>query len=255
MAAPPNVVISSERRRIRIDELHRRRNTLLYEIERGELARQPDNPWTARIALLTEALATISADRSALDREPPAPTWPVPPLPVDEIVVETSEPLTVGFRIGREGFRFAEQRDWDNRGGMVVRGDLQPVSGAADALTPHDLPSSIRPALIGAISDALLAFAVHLRDDALADETHQSVNTLRDIITEDDEVGGWRDLHDANPVRLDRAFRRQQLRAEEDRLIAERNAERDEQRSLADRVPIARRRLTQVESDLARLGG
>ena len=251
----PNVVISPERRRVRIDDLHRRRDMLLYEIDRGELAGRPDNPWTARIALLTESLATIAADRAALDREPPAPTWSVPPLPVDEIVIETSEPLIVSFRVGPEPFRFAEQRDWDNRGGMVVRGDLEPVSGAANALVPQDLPSSIRPAFTGAVSDAVLAFAVRLRDDALASEAHQSVNTLRDIIMEDDETGGWRDLHGANPVRLDRAFRRQRLRAEEDRLIAERNAERDEQRTLADRLPIARRRLAQVESDLARLGG
>ena len=255
VTSAPDVVISPERRRIRTDELRRRRDALLYEIERGEDARQPDNPWAARIALLTESLDTIATDRAALDHEPAAPTWPVPSLPVRDIDVQTAEPLSVRFTVGAETFRFAEQQDWDNRGGIVVRGDLEPTSGTVGAVMPEELPPDIRQAFTASVAAALLAFAVRLRDDALAGEAHHSVNILRDIVTDDDEAGGWRDLHGANPVRLDRAYRRQQLRAQEDRLIADRNAERDEQRTLTDRLPVARRRLEQVEADLARLGG
>src|SRR5688572_19651211 len=39
----------------KLDQLRRRRETIVYDLERAEAARVPDNPWQERIALLDES--------------------------------------------------------------------------------------------------------------------------------------------------------------------------------------------------------
>ncbi len=252
-ARQPGSALSPERRARRIADLEHRRDGLLYDIEQGELAASSDNPWAERIALLRESLETIAADRERLETLAPEPTWAVPDIPVTNIQVTTGEPASVAFNIDGSTFRFAEVTDWDNRGGMIVRGDLRPVSGDA-----RSLPLPNEPALanryLPALIDALAVFAVALRDAALDGKSSSNDNTLRDVIHEDTETGGWRNVHGTNPIQVQRSYERQALRAERDRIEAEIAAEEEQRRTLVDRLPIARKRLAGVLEDLDRLG-
>jgi hypothetical protein len=249
---PAGSLLSPERRAVRLGELRRRRDGLLFDIERGEEASRPDNPWAERIALLRESLATVDADRAAIEAEPPAPTAPVPPLPIQAVTVTTGDPATVTCVIDGVPFAWAEATDWDNRGGMVVRGDLRRREGDVAAIAsrvpgaPSDWPT--------ALGDALDAWAIALRDRALDGDTLPRDASLRDVITEDREVGGWRNTHGTNPLRVQGAYRRQELRAERDRLDRQIAEEEEERRTLVDRLPIARRRLAGVREELAALG-
>src|SRR5690606_27921128 len=128
----------------KLDQLRRRREMIAYDLERAEAAQFPDNPWQARIDLLDESLATIEADLAALDRLPPDPTFPVPPVPITGIAATGDEPATVRFQIGAEQFLFEEETDWDQRGGPVVRGQLRQRSGDAANLVPADTPANLR---------------------------------------------------------------------------------------------------------------
>lgn len=244
------VVISDARREQRVRDLRRRREGILLDIEQGELAQSADNPWSERITLLQESIATIAADRAAIDRVPPAPTADVPAMPVTGIEVEPGEPARVRFTVGSETFTFVEATDWDNRGGMVVRGDLRPIEGAPAALLPTAPPVDWEDVAMA----ALLAYALGLRDAALDGTAPPAVATLRDIVREDPEAGGWTNLHGSNPIRAERAHHRQALRAEQNRLEDAITAEMEQRRTLTDRLPIARRRLTTVDDDLRSLG-
>lgn len=253
LRTPTTTLLSPERRERRIGELIRRRNGLRFDIEQGELAQTRDNPWQDRIGLLQESIATIAADRTALVSLGQEPTWPVPALVVSQPVVSTTEPALVSFCIGDQAFEFVEAADWDNRGGMVVRGDLRRTSGDPGALVPGNAnppPHSWRPTLESALS----TFALALRDAALAGTAPPDVRTLREIIREDDEVGGWTNLHGTNNVRVHRAYQRQELRAEEERLRQELTQEDEQRRTLIDRLPVARKRLASVNEDFVALG-
>ncbi|MEA2581969.1 MAG: hypothetical protein QOF33_54, partial [Thermomicrobiales bacterium] len=63
------------------------------------------------------------------------------------------------------------------------------------------------------------------------------------------------DWHGTCPECQRRAWQRQHLDAEEERLRREREREEDERARLADRLPIARRRLAEVDAKIAALGG
>ncbi len=253
LRTPTTTGLSPERRQRRIGDLIRRRDGLRFDIEQGELAQAPDNPWQERMSLLQESITTIAVDRTALASLGPEPTWPVPALPVSQPTVSTTQTAQVSFRIGDQVFEFIEALDWDNRGGMVVRGDLRRTSGDPDDLvlgntTPE--PQSWQPTLESALS----AFALAIRDAALEGATSPNVRTLREIIREDPEVGGWTNLHGTNNVRVQRAYQRQVLRAEEERLRRELTQEDEQRRTLVDRLPVARKRLVSVNEDLVALG-
>ncbi len=254
LRTPTTSALSPERRERRISDLIRRRDGLRFDIEQGELAQGPDNPWQERIALLQESMATIAADRAQLAAIPPEPTWPVPALPVSDVAVSVADPTRVAFRIDGQPFEFIEATDWDNRGGMVVRGDLRQTVGDSSMISAGGSdtspPSDWQPTL----DSALLTFALALRDAALEGTARPTVTTLRDIIREDDEVGGWTNFHGTNNVRVQRAYRRQELRAEEERLRQELAREDEQRRTLVDRLPVARKRLATVMDDLETLG-
>ena len=251
---PTVPVLSPERRERRISDLRRREAGLLYDIEQARLAQSPDNPWQERIDLLRESIATIASDRARLDAAGPEPTWPVPPLRITELSVSLDEPVEVAFALDRQVFRYVEATDWDNRGGMVVRGDLRLVSGDP-SLVARDLRTiSTPPSWEPVLDAALLAFALDLRDTALDGGKLPIALTLRDIIREDHEAGGWSNLHGTNDVLVRRAFARQELRAEENRLAAELAREDEQRRTILDRLPIARKRLATVRDELVALG-
>lgn len=255
-SAPLNpAAMDPETRKRRLAVLEARREAALYDIEQAELAQQPDNPWQQRIELLTESLATVEADRQRLAALPPEPTFDVPALPVTGIAVETNEPAQVTFAVGGQRFAFAEEIDWDNRGGTVVRGDLRLRDGDPAALLPAGVPDDLRATMRQAIENALVVFAVALRDLALDGEPLPATVTLDQILTPDPEVGGWKDWTGTNPIRVQRAYRMQQLRTEAQRLEKERRDEAEARRTLIDRLPIARKRLADAEAEIEALTG
>lgn len=239
----------------KLDQLRRRREMIAYDLERAEAAQFPDNPWQERINLLDESMATVEADVAALDRLPPDPTFPVPPVPITGIAATGEEPGTVQFQIGPEQFLFEEETDWDQRGGPVVRGQLRQRSGEAANLVPDEVPANLRPALTAHLIDSVTAFATNLRDRAVEGAPLPDHPTLADLAQPDLECGGWLEWGGASATCARRAWRRQQLQAEAQRLWTEREAEIADRVKWAERLPIARRRLADVDTDLAELTG
>ncbi|MDQ3513313.1 MAG: hypothetical protein M3462_06535 [Chloroflexota bacterium] len=243
------------RRQRRFDELVRRRDGLRFDVEQGELARQAGNPWSERVALLNETLTTVAADRESLDQEPREPGWPVPPVPVEHIEVRAGDLVTVDFEVAGERFSFAEAADWDQRGGPVVRGDLRPVSGSMEAVAAalDGAPAGGREALIAHLDD-FLPFAADLRDRALVGTPLPRRVTLADLAAPCPECGGWRDWLGTCPRCAGRDAARRVLRQEEERIMAERDAEMEIRHRLTERLPLARRRLADIEAELTSLG-
>src|SRR5687768_13983628 len=62
----PELPATDDARQRRKAQLERRRDLILFDVEQGELALSPENPWQERIELLTESLATVDQDRTAL---------------------------------------------------------------------------------------------------------------------------------------------------------------------------------------------
>ena len=234
-------------------QLLRRRETLLYDVEQGELALQPENPWRERIALLDEAIASVEAERAALDAEPPAPTFPVPPIPITDVAATAGEPAAVSFAIGGEAFRFEEEIDWDQRGGPLVRGELRQRSGDAARLVPPETPSDRRDALAKHLAASVVVFATDLRDRAVEGIALPDAPTVADLAQPCPECGGWKDWREHCAACTERAWRRQELDAEVERLAAEQASEEEERRRRADRLPVARRRLAELDAELASL--
>ncbi len=238
----------------RIAELRRRREVMIFDIEQGELALQPDNPWQERIELLGEAIANVEADLAALDTLPASTVSAVEPVPIVDIVARGEELIQTAFTIGDERFRFEEQVDWDQRGGPTVRGDLQLVSGSVDSLLGSARTVDERVALRDHLSDSIAVFATDLRDRTLSGEPLPAAPTLADLAKPCPTCGGWMDWNGRCPACTSRAIERQRLRVERDRLDGDRRKEADEQHRLADGLVISRRRLAAVETDIISLG-
>jgi hypothetical protein len=250
--APP---LAGEQRERRLIQLRTRWEGVRFDVERAEEATRPDNPWGQRIALLDEAIATVEADLASLDSAKPAPGFPLPPTPISDVRVTTGDQAEVRFRVGNEAFHFAEEVDWDQRGGPVVRGDLRLRSGDAARLVPGDAPPDRRDDLARHLRDSVVVFATDLRDRALDGEPPPASPTLSDLARPCPECGGWRDWRGTCEACVQRAWQRQQLRAEADRLAAEQTREEDERHRWAERLPIARRRLADIDAEIASLGG
>jgi hypothetical protein len=227
---------------------------VLYDLEQAQLAHQDANPWQERIALLTEAIQTIETDLLALERLPASPTYDLPPTPVEQIEVSIAEPSSVSFRIGGERFHYEEAIDWAERGTTIVRGELHHRTGSPSRLLPPSVPASLADDLVAHLTDSLFAFAVDLRDRRLEDKPLPSTATLADLASPCPECGGWRDWNGICPVCKRRAWQRQQLIAEATRLEQEREREAADQEKWAERLPVAQRRLADIDAELAALG-
>jgi hypothetical protein len=238
----------------RLAALQRRRADALFDVEQAELAEAAENPWSERIALLTEALATIETDRRALDALPPTPSYPLPPTPIEQVVAYDDTGVVVRFSIDREAFEYREETDWNERGGPTVRGDLRRQAGDPAALVPSDVPADLRDALIAHLDGSLDVFAVDVRDRTLAGEPPPEGATLADLAQPCPDCGGWRDWHGRCAECARRELRRRELRGEAERIERERAAEADERHRLIERLPIARRRLAAIDGEIAALG-
>ena len=237
----------------RLTQLRKRRELVAFDLERAESATRPDNPWQERIDLLAESIAGVEADLAALAALPPEPSFPLPETPITGIEATAGEPAAVRFAIGPERFLFEEETDWDQRGGPRVRGDLRQRTGDAAALLPPDTPPDRRDALAAHLADGLSVFATDLRDRALDGEPLPASPTLADLARPCPECGGWRDWRGHCDACARRAWQRQTLRQELARFDAERTAEAEDRHTWTERLPIARRRLADVDAQIARV--
>jgi hypothetical protein len=203
--------------------------------------------------LLDRSLATVEDDLRALAAIPPLPAIALPETPITEIDVRLEEPVSVAFTIGPERFRWEEEIDWDQRGGPVVRGQFQQRAGDAAALVPDDFPPDRREALARHLADSVAVFAVDLRNRALEGGPFPAQATLADLARPCPECGGWRDWRGHCDTCAARAYQRQTLQAEAARLAQEREAEEEDRHKWAERLPVARRRLTDVDAEIAAL--
>lgn len=239
----------------RLTKLRARREQLAFDLERAEAAHRPENPWIERIALLDESLDTIEADLRDLAAIAPETPYPLPPVPVRAVEVEPAEPASVSFAIGPERFTFEEEPDWDQRGGPVVRGDLRQRTGDATRLVPPDAPHERREALAQHLVESVIVFATDLRDRALAGEPLPRSATLADLAEPCPVCGGWREWGGACETCARRAYRKQQLNAEALRIQAEREHEAEDRHKWAERLPIARRRMADLDAEIAKIAG
>ncbi|HEV2109102.1 MAG TPA: hypothetical protein VGR16_12635 [Thermomicrobiales bacterium] len=249
-AAPRSPSAGSSRR---LAELTRRREALLFDVEQGELAAAESNPWSDRIALLEETLQTIEADRATLDVVPSEPAWPVPPVPVESVTVSADEPASIRFTINGEPFHYAEEIDWDQRGGAIVRGDLQRQQGNIANIVPAETPDEQREPLERHLAASLLTFATDLRDRALEGQPLPENPTLRDLASPCPDCGGWRDWAGRCATCAERDLQRRGLHAEAVRIQDERAAEAETRHRLIERLPVSRRRLADAEANLVAL--
>ncbi|MFN8592165.1 MAG: hypothetical protein U0031_11965 [Thermomicrobiales bacterium] len=237
----------------RLDQLLRRREMALYDLERAETANHPENPWRERMALLDRSLASIEDDLRAIDAAPAVPGLPLPATPITDLTIDLAEPASLSFAIGPERFEFAEEPDWDERGGPVVRGDLRQRSGDVRALARDSVPADRRAALIRHLEGSITAFAIDMRDRALEGEPLPVAATLADLAQPCPECGDWRDWRGHCATCAARAWQRQNLRAEAVRLAQERDDEESDRAKWAERLPVARRRLADIDAEIQQL--
>ena len=246
--ARPQRHASVEERRAQYD---RKRLAIQYDIEQGHLATEPENPWTHRIELLTEALGTIEDDLKAESEAPPTPFYPLPPIPINDITIERNRGITVSFTIDGHRFVFAETLDWAERGHRVSQPEFRATDGDVGKLIPAETPPELQEPLKRHLTDSLAVFATDLRDRALDNEPMPTSATLADLARPCKACGGWADWRGRCDTCTNRKARMQSLRLEQTRLLRERANEAEERHRMAERLPVARRRLADLEAEIA----
>lgn len=239
----------------RLDALLRRRDMATYDLERTVSARQTENPWRERMALLDRSLGTIEDDLRALDTIPRLTPMPLPETPIIDIAVNLEEPVSIAFAIGPEHFCWEEEADWDQRGGPVVRGQVQQRSGNAAALVPGGVPADRREALEQHLTESVTVFALDLRDRALDGEPLPAAPTLADLARPCPDCGDWLDWRGHCASCATRAWRRQNLRQEAIRIAQERDDEEADRYKWAERLSVARKRLADIDAEMVKLEG
>jgi hypothetical protein len=161
----------------------------------------------------------------------------------------------VTFSIDGEHFIYQEEIDWAERGFQLARGELLLQEGDPAALLPDAQPVGEADALREHLTTSLFAFATDIRDRSLAGEPLPISPTLADLAKPDPVDGGWLDWSGNSLRRAEKENALRTLEVEEQRLLADRARELDELARWEDRLPIARRRLSEVDAQIAELVG
>lgn len=233
--------------------LERRRIALQFDIDQGELAEEFENPWTHRIALLTEALANVESDLHGSREIVHQPYAALPETKIEDIQVTESEPYGISFSIQNIQFQWQEKLDWIERGGMLAQPVLEQTSGDVIQLTQMDLPAEVRDVLNLRLADSVTSYATALRDAHLNGEQAPHVATLRDLLPECPVCGGWMDFRGHCNTCAARKVHEHNLFLERQHLMKERSAEAEERHRLTERLPLARKRMADLEREIAEL--
>lgn len=233
--------------------LERRRMALQFDIDQGELALSPDNPWTHRIELLTEALANVEAELRDVENVQPAPFHQLPSTPVTDVFVSEAEPYEVRLTIGNESFAWSERLDWIERGGLMAQPEFVQDAGSVDSLIPVDTPPALVDSLISHLRESVTAFAVVLRDTRLDEKELPYAVTLADLAKPCPVCGGWMDYNANCNTCAVRKVNAQQLFQERQHMMKERSSEMEERHRLGERLPLALRRMADLDREIAEL--
>lgn len=225
-----------------------KRQELLYDIEQGELATQPDNPWSERAGLLGEALEQIEADIAEVRNHPPSPYAPFPPTPVTGIRVSGDDAKSVSVTIGKQEFTWTEVLDWSERGHQLAAPELVLQAGDVGSIDLASIPAELRGSARHHLADSLAVFAADMRDRALEHEEIPGQLTLADFARPCSACGGWTDWRGRCDACAARKGREHQLLQERTRLLDERAAQAEERHRLIERLPLARRRLADFDA-------
>jgi hypothetical protein len=237
----------------KLARLERSRLAAIYDVEQGELAASPDNPWRERIDLLTQAMKTVEEDRARLRIIEPSPFFPLPASPITGIAVETDPVADVSFQVGGQHFHYEEDRDWAERGHQLTHTELRRLTGAVSALLPADVPAELRDPLLAHLDESLFVFASDMRDRTLDQIALPDQPLLTDLAQPCPVCGGWTDWQGRCQACRNREVAMQALKREENRLLSERSQEAEERHRLAERLPIALRRLKDIEVEIEAL--
>lgn len=234
----------------RRERLERRVRDLTYDISLAETALQRENRWIKRVEELDAAVEQARQDIKRLSEPPedqPSITLPAWPVVIEHI--RTEEPSEVRFRIGDVPFFYSEEIDWAERGHQRADLVLRHFEGDVTDLIPPDAPAERRDDLRQHLSHSVSALAVLLRDNQMEGRPQPEL-TLADLAKPCPECGGWRDVRDRCLACQQREWRAQEIRAEIQRLIDERNSQLSEVRRWQESLPVLRRQLENAERDL-----
>ena len=234
----------------RLVALRKRREALAHDVESATNAGTDDNRWRAEIKLIVQAIHEIDADRAAIDATPPGPAGAaLPATPITGVAVDVGPVARVRFRIGDTHFSYAEEIDWAERGTQLARSELIPDAGDVEVLIPATVPADQRQALAEHLEQSLFAFASDLRDRTLNRESIPEA-TLSDLARPSTECGGWLDWLGQSAAQQEREASKAVLFAERQRLMADRARLIEDQNKIAENLPIARRRLAELDREI-----
>lgn len=238
----------------KLNQLRTRREAVLFDVEQAILATQPENPWLERVRLLDEAIDAVRSDRDRAKSETAPIGESINPAPLSSVVFHEGPPPSVEFDVLEEHFIYAEEIDWAERGYQLARGDLLLQSGDPRRLVDAVYNGSLYEAFQEHLTASLFVFASDMRDRALAGEALPDDVSLVDLARPDETAGGWFDWKGHSAAASLRDHHVALLQQEEQRLLAERERELQEQARWEDRLPIAKRRLADVDAEIAALG-
>lgn len=234
----------------RLRRLRQRRASVLYDVERAEEAARPENQWAQRVALIDETIKGIGTDLAALDGQRVPTGLALPSTPIEQITVSLEPSPSVSFAIGGERFEYSEDLDWAERGFQIARSELIHRSGDVEQLIPNAFGGDERARLAEHLTASLFAFATDLRDRAIDGKPAPGDATLADLAEPSPEHGGWLDWTGESPEKTRLDLKRAELAAELERFRAEQDREREERARWEDRLPIARRRLAEIDAEI-----
>lgn len=237
----------------RLNALRRRRDALIFDVEQSELATRPDNPWLARIALLGQTIRSVEADLQGVEPLPVPARPPFPATPVRIDTVRWEDPAIVSFLIANERIEFVSELDWAERGAYLSRNELIFQSGDLDRLLPGELSIEMVVETRERLEEGLFIFASDLRRRAEQDEPMPRNVTLDLIMQICPVCGDWRSWNGYCPTCTEVEQRRARFHKEINRLRIQAEGEAEERAKLADRLPVALRRLSETDQEIARI--
>jgi hypothetical protein len=235
----------------RLVALRKRREALLHDVEAAEEAASATNRWRAEITLIDQAIEETDRDLAGIGASDSRVAGAaLPATPITDLVVVTDPVPQVRFRIGDQEFGYAEEIDWAERGHQLARSELIRDSGDIDALVPRNLSQDQQMAIREHLQRSLFAFATDVRDRALSEQELPKA-TLADLAPPSAEYGGWLEWGGQSPVQQSEEIERTRLFAERDRLMTDRNRLIEDEAKTAEDLPLARRRLADVDREIA----
>ena len=254
-AVDPNSPEAIARRQSR---LTRRLRDLRYDLGQANTAHSEPNRWTERVEELTTAIGQAERDEhTALQVEPGWTSYPLPTTPLTIEHVHVEEPAEVRFRIGAASFIYSEDIDWAERGHQKADVPLRRTGGEIEALLPESVPQERRADLHEHLAHGLATLAEALRDAELeraatgtARASYPAVATLADLAQPCPICGGWRDFRGRCPACQQREWLAEQLRAERQQLVKERNDQQQELARMRERRGLLLRQIADAEAEL-----